>query len=634
MSEPPEHGEPARARLRRDLAGAAACALVGLVLATLPHGVWWLKRGEAVWYSDYDDLLYVSYAARSYVHHPFRLTDPAYPGERATHYPWLQFVPGELIARAFRLGPERINIVWRCLAGLLIGAAWFAALHAFVRDRRVAAGLGILLLADGGLFSGLPVVKNAWVFLGLLTGRSADVYLGTVPMLCYQWRIITPGLSLPFLLAHVALLARARACPTRARLLASGVGFGLLFPTYFYYWTAASLALVLAWVLDAGRRSVYAHTAWIGALIGLPTLIAGSRLRASAGSDWLERADYFVTVPRWENFQPHPSLALIAVALPWVWLRRKDCLYAWSLAATGGLLVSHHVISGLEIQNFHWTYVRGPILAILLLVLTWDQVSRLRLRFRTAAKVVLAFACAGQFGAGLIMRATEAVRARSVREIMADLERYEAQRSHPSLPRLARNSVVAGDPAFLNFAAVSEDARPLAHLAVFYGPGTNNEQWDARLALNAYLLGLDRRSFAASEDALLDNPDQRLAFHGGAFGRWKRDAGARAERLSRRRAAFERVLADPPAAVRRFSVRYVAEPGTSAVPEARRVGWKRLQDGPHWRVWEFVGARSQPDEHSPTGVASLTIEGEEPGPCTASRTTNQHRSTSSGVSLP
>lgn len=581
--------EPGRPGPRSELAGAAACALVGLVLSTLPHAVWWLKRGDPAWYSDHDDLLYVSYAAKAYVHHPFWLTDPAFAADRATHYPWTQFVPGELIARGLRLGPERINLVWRCLAGLLIGATWYAALRVFVRGRAVATAMAVLLLADGGLFSGLPVVKNAWAFFCLLTGRSSGHYLGASPMLCPQWRIITPGLSLPFLLAHVVLVARARSKPTRGRLVASGVGFGLLVPTYFYYWTAAGLALALAWALDAGRRRVYVYTACLGGLIGLPSLVAGARLRAAAGSEWLHRADYFVAVPRWENLLIHPSLPLIAAVFPWVWLRRKDCLYVWALAATAGLLVTHHFVSGLEIQNFHWAYVRGPALALLLLALVWDQVGRRRPGFGTASRLALAVLCVGQLGVGLVLRSVEAVRAGSVREIMAALERYDDQRSRPGVPRLDRNAVVAGDPAFLNFAAVSEDARPLAHLAVFYGPATVDEEWDARLALNAYLLGLEREAFAAGEAALLDDPGQRTADHGGAFGPWKRDPRARADRLSRRTAAFDRVLADPGAARARFSVRYVADPIPSSVPGARRVGWSLLQDGPHWRIWEWGG---------------------------------------------
>ena len=75
-------------------------------------------------------------------------------------------------------------------------------------------------------------------------GGVAEINYTLIPMmqdagLHTEWRIITPGLSLAYLLLHIWLVARACARPTPARLLASGAGLGLLFYVYFYYWTAA-----------------------------------------------------------------------------------------------------------------------------------------------------------------------------------------------------------------------------------------------------------------------------------------------------------------------------------------------------------------------------------------------------------
>ena len=52
----------------------------------------------------------------------------------------------------------------------------------------------------------------------------------------------------------------------------SGFAFGLLFFAYFYYWTAAGLALLIAIVVDRVRWRTYFHTGWIGALVGTPKL--------------------------------------------------------------------------------------------------------------------------------------------------------------------------------------------------------------------------------------------------------------------------------------------------------------------------------------------------------------------------
>ncbi len=577
---------PRPPRLRRDFFWALACALMGLILSTLPHAIWYAKRGEPVWFSDYDDILYTSFAAKAYVHHPFAMADPVYPDKVPTHYPWLQFIPGELIAHAFGMGPLLINLAWRGLSGVFIGAGWYALLRTFRLRPAIAGALTALLLSDGGLVAGLPVFRNLWTAIGLVSGRSVSQSLGTIPLLCFQWRIITPALSLPFLIAQVALLARAREAPRWSRLLLSGFGFGLLFYVYFYFWTAVGLALVIAWALDAGHRRVYVATGLIGGLIGLPGLILNAKTRAS-GITWTERGDYFVHVPRLESFQLHWSLILIAVCLPWVWRTRKDLLYLWSLAATAALLVNHQVVSGLEIQNFHWMYVRGPALGLLILLLVWTETRRLHAVGRLLAAVVLVVLAVGQMGLGLALRSVEAVASHSVKEIMPNLDLYEAQRLRAGVLQLVGNSVVAGDPTFLDFAAIAEDSRPLIHPAVLYSSATDNSEWDARLALNAFLLGQDRGEFESTERAFLTNPDQRHVSHGGAFGPWRRNKDARDDRMKRRLAAYDQITADPVASLRRFSVRYLAEPVTSpSLSPAKRPGWHLKQAGPTWNVWE------------------------------------------------
>ena len=56
--------------------------------------------------------------------------------------------------------------------------------------------------------------------------------------------------------------------PSWRRQIASAVGFGLLFYVYFYYWTAASIALDIAAAFDAGHRRVSLNTALIGGIDG------------------------------------------------------------------------------------------------------------------------------------------------------------------------------------------------------------------------------------------------------------------------------------------------------------------------------------------------------------------------------
>lgn len=61
----------------------------------------------------------------------------------------------------------------------------------------------------------------------------------------------------------------------------------------------------------------------------------------------------------------------------------------------------------------------------------------------------------------------------------------------------------------------------------------------------------------------------------------------RSERLESRQKYFDEILTDPIAAFKRFQVRYVALPAKTKKPEYLSTGWRLLQDGSHWQIWEF-----------------------------------------------
>src|SRR5262249_33432693 len=131
-------------------------------------------------------------------------------------------------------------------------------------------------------------------------------------------------------------------------------------------------------------------------------------------------------------------------------------------------------------------------------------------------------------------------------------------------------------------ACMTDNTRPLAGYAVELSGSVDNAEWDARVALNAYLSGLSREDFVAAQRVWLDTT---------LWGPWAPRRGneaARQERFQSRLASGDAVRADPTAALDRFQVRYVALPAGAPVdylgPE-----WVRLQDGPHWQVWERAG---------------------------------------------
>lgn len=579
--------------VRNDVIAAALCALIGLALSVLPHLVWWSRLGEPAWIADEDDLLYLSVASQAYFNHPFALSDPTRVEGGAIMYPWSEFGPAIVLARGLGLSPLRINLIWRIWAGISIGLGWYLVLRYFFRSPWFAAALSMILLADIGLIAGRPLVNHFWYFTELVAGRSEKLMmsaptLGYVPILsgipgvCPQWRIITPGLSLAFLLLYLWLLARAREQPTWARIVGAGVGFGLLIHTYFYYWTAAGLALLLGLLIDRERWKVYFHAGWIGGLIGLPAILANARVKHAYPSDWLQRSDHFVPIDRFSQLLlPKAALALLIFTGLWIlWTRRKDVIPFWTLAAAGLILTDHQVLSGLQIQNMHWQwYVAGPVLSLLLIIFLAGLLSR-RAPWPRLLVVGFGLFCAIHLTIGFYLRTVEATQNRLCNAIMDDYRRYCAQRLTPGAKPLAANAVMAGDQGFLNMVAILENQRPLLHYAALFSPSTTNEEWYLRMALNGYLSGEDRSSFEA---------EARKHLSAAVWGPWSRDPSARARSLSGRLGAYDHVAANPVAAIRQFGVRYVALPAGQERPSQLGKEWDLLEKGERWTLWEYRG---------------------------------------------
>ena len=365
----------------------------------------------------------------------------------------------------------------------------------------------------------------------------------------------------------------ARESPTRGRIALAGLAFGLLFHVYFYYWTAVGLALVVAWALDAGHRRVYFHTAWIGGLIGLPSIVADALMKRRMPPDWLPRADKFLPIGRFEELLvPVGVAALLAIGLAWAIARRRDLIFAGAMAAAGFLLLSHQVVTRLQIENYHWWNVLGPALFALLVLAVAGEVGS-RSDWSPRARAAVGVLAAVVLISGLWLRGLEATRSPGAIEDAHALDEYRAGRA----PGLAPNAVVAGPALLVDFAAILDNLRPLSNYAVTLSPTVTNDEWDDRIAVNAALLGLERDTFEADQAKALNGP-------WGPWGRG-RDASLRARRLALRMAAFDRARADVAASAARYSVRYLALPAGRS-HEHLGPEWSRIQSGPTWDLWE------------------------------------------------
>jgi hypothetical protein len=417
-----------------------------------------------------------------------------------------------------------------------------------------------------GLLLGRPIARQVGVAARVALGRADDL-LATLPQVHTEWRILSPGLSLAWLLLFLGLVDRAREAPTKKTIALAGISFGALFYVFFYSWTAAALALALAFAIDAEKRRVHAHVAWIGALVGLPAILSGMQARA----DWLLRSDLFLPIPRTsELLFPKIALGTLALAGFWVLRRRRELLPAWTLAAAGLALVNHQLVTGLQIQNFHWSYVWGPLLSLTVVEIALVEGCP---RATPRVRVALVTALAAFVLVGLRLRYVEATRTKQPREIAADLARW---RDTPAAQALEPRAVIAGERAFVDFAVALEDARPLDGYLVQLSSSVDDAEWDTRAALGGVLRGLDAAAFEAEERKLLGET---------IWGPCARDPEVRARKIETRVRLFRELSADVERACARFDVRYVALRADRAAP-AFTAGWTRLDAGPSFQLWE------------------------------------------------
>lgn len=567
---PPNEGIPPARWGRADWLALGTCVLLGLLVALLPHLIWWERTGSPDWIMNDDELVaYLPLGAHSYHNHPWRTGDPTLASGGRTLFPWLQVIPGVAVARGLDLGPVGIALAWRILAGLLLPAGLFWVAR-FVAPPWVAAGIASVVMLDHGTLAGRVLDPHFRRFWQLATAHPAPVLEGD-PALLLQWRV-NPSITLPFLLLALGALLRARRAGSWPWIVLAGVTAGLLFHVLFYFWTAVALALVILWVADAGHRRVYFHAGWMAALIGLPVVLQGSRVKRELGEAWFQRFDMFVPIPRLSEFIVQPvAFASILVCLGWCWMRRRELVPLATVTAAAVLLSNQQVLSGLQIENFHWMYAWGPCGVLLLSMLAWVGLSPVFTGRRWLAALA-AVAVGVHAAAGLGLRAMDAGWPRRMAGINRDWRAYVAQRAAPGAPAFTAEGRVAGDIRFGIFAQIRDNGRGLVG-AHYYSQRVNDAELARIFALNAVLSG-------ESEEAFLGSVHLR--------GLPERDAARRQVELERWRQAYRQGLADPEAGMDEYRVRYLAlrrDGGRMEPPVGR---WRLVQVGPDWRVWERV----------------------------------------------
>jgi hypothetical protein len=577
-------GRSADQRIRLG-AGLTALVVLGVGLATLPHAALWLRTGTPAYLPDSDGLLYLAWSRAAVRHGAWHLTDAVHPPgqDGPMMHPWLLFIPPALLAHGLGLGMAGASVLWRVLAGAGVALGLYAAVRPQARRPWPALWAAAFLVCDAGVLFGRIGLRGPELAVAALRGDQP--FRAGPPQMMPHLRVVPPALAIPLLLGHYALVLRARIAGRTRRTLAAAVSFGLLFYAYFYFWTMVAVGGLMALALDRRARRLHATVLVLGLTLGAPAVVASAAVQRSTSPDWLWRTDKFVPIGHHaELLLPRLAIAVWAAAGVVVLRTRNELLYLWCAAGAGLACTNHQVVTGLQIENFHWIAGFGLSLSVLLanLLLAWSSgpVSRAR-----AALLVLALTV--QIALAFGLRWQETVRtAESLH--WARLDR--AARGDRLETAIPPGAVIAGDPEALLWIAALGEGRPLAGRLLDFSARVTDDELDARLLLNLCLQGIDR----AAARRQVDRPAGTLS--------WEARARRAPDRAARQR-AHRRALIDPiwdnPGPWRAaFGVTHVirpAAPGSNLTPPFSTVlapHARRIRAGRAWDVWQITPDRA------------------------------------------
>jgi hypothetical protein len=268
------------------------------------------------------------------------------------------------------------------------------------------------------------------------------------------------------------------------------------------------------------------------------------------------------------------------ISLVWVLRKRRDLLPVWALAFSGMILIDHQIFTGLQIQNYHYVYVFGPMVSVLVISAFAAAAQHFEKWKPVLVRVCLGALCVGSLVSGLWLRTAEAEHTKVPLKLQSDLKQYRLEREaapgKPPIPRLVPDSVVAGDLMFSYLSSIQEDQRPLFAYAVLFSPSVSDEECDRRAALNGYVIGQTAYDFHDSEIEFF----QELVYGPAAH-----DLRERALSIQKRDNEFRKIQADPEKAIRDFNVRYIALTGDQKFPPALTSEFELFQNGPGWVIW-------------------------------------------------
>ncbi len=413
---------------RLDLIAGLTCAAIGMILATAPNFNALARHGTLVYFADSDETFYLGIARAPY-YGEARLRDPYLPASAhvPTLHSWVMFGPWAWLDRSLGLPLVGLSFLWRACGGILFGAA------VYVLHRRLLAGTAwpigwafgcaVICLADAGFNNGRTLLAGFVLLKHVFAGTTPLYKPDAIP----QYRVVTPLLNLPFFLLLAAVVSAPR-MPGRRGVCCGMAALAACIYLYFYFWTAAVVALglysglnlVLAVFGAADKRPARRDAAQFAALVLAGGLILGAPQilgTAAKGTDpalrlIFERISKGYTVPRGRLFQDlylvnyTLGAKLLFGALGLTFLKVRGTGFLWTSTLVGYLLTNSALITGKEFENFHWSYCHTACSEIMVLVTAaqWIDQRAIGSGRRSAAPLVVR-------GAGGLSRARAGVAA-------------------------------------------------------------------------------------------------------------------------------------------------------------------------------------------------------------------------------
>lgn len=360
----------------RNIFAAIVCGLVSSAVAIAPHWAQWRTDGQIEYLASGDDVIYLAVARAAYAGEG-RLRDPysILSEKTPTAFSWYQFVPFTRPLAIAGVSFFQIPLVWRVMGGFCLGITGYI-LCFYLTDAQpfrsvLAVGLTLILLNDPGTISGRPIVQT------LLTMRdyAAGIYRNEFADGIGQYRIVNPLLNYPWMFLVVA--AAFSGMRTWRWIASAGVCVGVCTLLYFFFWTGIVGTLGLYGVIQFIRwrfgsadgfteLRFAALTAIIGLLIGSSQILSNSATFADpAFRGALDRTSLGYHVPSGDPVRTQylvgvtffVTSAVTIASLSWKWSNKLA--FAGCLTLAGYLLRNSAVVTRLEFENYHWSYLQG-----------------------------------------------------------------------------------------------------------------------------------------------------------------------------------------------------------------------------------------------------------------------------------